>query len=145
MGIWIDHIGIACEVNEVTKRFWELVGFTDSGSDENEEQGVKIDFMKGDVAPQPKDRIATTIGPDTPVGKFISKYGEGIQQLALGTDDIAGLITLLKENNVRMVNEEPTYGANNSLIAFVHPSSTGEFWSKLYKAIMKNQRKYQAS
>ena len=58
MSIWIDHIGIACEVNEVTKRFWELVGFTDSGSDENEEQGVKIDFMKGCLlytSPSPRD------------------------------------------------------------------------------------------
>ena len=125
MGIWIDHIGIACEANEVSKRFWKLLGFTDSGTDENEEQGVKINFMKGDVAPQPKIELLEPLGPDTPVGKFISKYGEGIQQLALGTDDIAGLITLLKENNVRMVNEEPMYGANNSLIAFVHPSSTG--------------------
>lgn len=125
MGIWIDHIGIACEANEVSKRFWELLGFTDSGTYENEEQGVKINFMKGDVAPQPKIELLEPLGPDTPVGKFISKYGEGIQQLALGTDDITGLITLLKENNVRMVNEEPMYGANNALIAFVHPSSTG--------------------
>ena len=125
MSIWIDHIGIACEVNEVTKRLWELVGFTDSGSDENEEQGVKIDFMKGDVAPQPKIELLQPLGPDTPVGKFISKYGEGIQQLALGTDDITGLVTRLKKNKIRMVNDEPMTGANNTLIAFVHPSSTG--------------------
>ena len=80
--------------------------------------------MAACYAPQPKIELLEPLGPDTPVGKFISKYGEGIQQLALGTDDITGLITLLKETNVRMVNEEPMYGANNALIAFVHPSST---------------------
>ena len=63
MSIWIDHIGIACKVNEVTKRFWELVGFTDSGSDENEEQGVKIDFMEGDVAPQPRIELLQPLDP----------------------------------------------------------------------------------
>ena len=51
MGIWIDHIGIACEANEVSKRFWELLGFAESGTDENEEQGVKINFMKGMLHP----------------------------------------------------------------------------------------------
>ena len=75
--------------------------------------------------PQPKIELLQPLGPDTPVGKFISKYGEGIQQLALGTDDITGLITRLKKNKIRMVNDEPMTGANNTLIAFVHPSSTG--------------------
>ena len=70
MGIWIDHIGIACEANEVSKRFWELLGFTDSGTDENEEQGVKINFMKGDVAPQPKIELLEPLGPDTSFFRF---------------------------------------------------------------------------
>lgn len=125
MGIWIDHIGIACVSNETSKKFWELIGFTETGADRNIEQGVNISFMRGDAAPQPKIELLQPMGSDTPVGKFISKYGEGVQQIALGTDNIYDLISLLLEHGIRMVNEQPMTGAGNTLIAFVHPSSTG--------------------
>jgi methylmalonyl-CoA/ethylmalonyl-CoA epimerase len=64
-------------------------------------------------------------GPDTPVGRFLAKRGQGIQQLCFRVGDLHGLLAYLKENGVRLINEEPTKGAGGKLIAFVHPSSTG--------------------
>ena len=125
MSIWIDHIGIACEANEVSKRFWELLGFTDSGTDENEEQGVKINFMKGDVAPQPKIELLEPLGPDTPVGKFIDKKGPGIHHLALEVDDIEQSLAKAKKNGLEPIGEAPRPGADNTLVAFFHPKDTG--------------------
>ena len=125
MKIWFDHIGIACTSNDQSMKFWELLGFSKSGSTINEEQGVKITFMHGDEAHQPKLELLEPTHNNTPIGKFISKKGEGIQQLALGTDDIKSLLEKLKRENIRLINEDPVQGANNTKIAFVHPESTG--------------------
>ena len=125
MKIWFDHIGIACTSNDRSMKFWELLGFSKSGTTINEEQGVKITFMQGDEALQPKLELLEPTNKNTPIGNFISKKGEGIQQLALGTDDIKSLLEKLKRENIRLINEDPVQGANNTKIAFVHPESTG--------------------
>jgi len=123
--IWFDHIGIACESNDVSVKFWSLLGFNITGQEENVQQGVKIRFMEGNDAPQPRLELLEPISEDSPVGRFISKRGAGVQQVALATDDIRRLLDILKSNNVRLINEEPVQGAGGSMISFIHPSSTG--------------------
>ena len=124
-GIWFDHIGIACESNEESEKFWSLLGFHVTGQEENIQQGVNIRFMQGERAPQPRLELLEPISEDTPVGRFISKRGAGVQQVALATDDLTGLLGILKFNNIRLINEEPVEGAGGSMISFIHPSSTG--------------------
>ena len=123
--IWFDHIGIACESNEKSEKFWSLLGFNVAGREENLQQGVKIRFMEGNKAPQPRLELLEPISGDTPVGRFISKRGAGVQQVALGTDDLMGLLSILKSNDIRLINEKPVHGAGGSMISFIHPSSTG--------------------
>ncbi len=123
--IWFDHIGIACESNDESEKFWSLMGFKTTGSEENAKQGVRIRFMKGDEAPQPSLELLEPISHNTPVGRFIANRGPGVQQVALGTDDLPRLLDILKSNNIRLVNEEPMLGAGGSQICFIHPSSTG--------------------
>lgn len=123
--IWFDHIGIACESNEKSEKFWRLLGFNVAGREENLQQGVKIRFMEGNNAPQPRLELLEPISRDTPVGRFISKRGAGVQQVAFGTDDLMGLLSILKSNDIRLINEKPVHGAGGSMISFIHPSSTG--------------------
>ena len=123
--VWFDHIGIACESNEKSEKFWSLLGFNVAGREENLQQGVKIRFMEGNKAPQPRLELLEPISGDTPVGRFISKRGAGVQQVALGTDDLMGLLSILKSNDIRLINEKPVHGAGGSMISFIHPSSTG--------------------
>ncbi|MCS5535942.1 MAG: VOC family protein, partial [Candidatus Poseidoniales archaeon] len=51
--------------------------------------------------------------------------GPGIQQIAFRVDNLESLLSRLKSEGVRLINESPTEGAHGSRIAFVHPSSTG--------------------
>jgi methylmalonyl-CoA/ethylmalonyl-CoA epimerase len=69
--------------------------------------------------------ILEPTGPLTPIGKFLDKRGPGIQQLCLAVDDIEEMIVHLVNNGVRMIDSVPRKGAHNSIIAFVHPKSTG--------------------
>jgi methylmalonyl-CoA/ethylmalonyl-CoA epimerase len=72
-----------------------------------------------------KIELLEPLGSNTPIGGFISKRGEGIQQLAVRVNDIESTIAQLIASGVRMIDEQPVDGVSGSIIAFVHPSSTG--------------------
>ena len=65
------------------------------------------------------------IGPDSPIRRFLTNRGEGIQQLAIRVPEIRGTIERLEELGVRMIDREPVPGADGTMIAFIHPSCTG--------------------
>ena len=120
----IDHIGIASESIEVASDFWELLGFRPADEHVNDEQGVRIKMLEGSES-SCRLELLEPLGPDTPIGRFISKRGIGIQQLAVEVGDIESMISMLMESGVRMIDEQPVRGATGSMIAFVHPSSAG--------------------
>tara|TARA_B100000700_G_scaffold176249_1_gene194685 strand:- start:689 stop:1099 length:411 start_codon:yes stop_codon:yes gene_type:complete len=127
MKIYLDHIGIACENLDEASNFWNLIGLTQGGDELVADQGVTTRFFStSDNSPEaPKVELLEPTGPDTPIGKFLAKRGAGIQQLCFRVEDLDAMIALLIENGIRMIDQEPRKGAHDSLIAFVHPKSTG--------------------
>ena len=126
--ITIDHIGIASTSLDEGSRFWRLIGLTAKGDDDHvEDQGVVTRFFPlGQVDHSETNiEILEPTGPDTPIGKFLEKRGPGIQQLCLAVDDLEAMIAHLIANGINMIDQTPRRGAHNSLIAFVHPKSTG--------------------
>ena len=119
----IDHIGIATSSLDESQQLWSILGFTQGEDQINSEQGVKIRFMNGNTST--RIELLEPLGDDTPVGKFIAKYGPGIQQIAVRVADIEETISVLLSVGVKMVSETPTLGADGHRIAFVHPSSAG--------------------
>ena len=126
--ITIDHVGIAANSLDEGSRFWELIGLMKQGEDDFvEEQGVITRFYPlSSIADDVTNvEILEATGPKTPIGKFLEKRGPGIQQLCLAVDDLEAMIRHLLENEIQMIDTVPKIGAHNSLIAFVHPKSTG--------------------
>ncbi len=126
--ITIDHVGIAALTLDQGSRFWELLGLVSSGDDEVvEDQGVITRFFPlasiNDDATNIEILEATE--ENTPIGRFLAKRGPGIQQLCLAVDDLESMIEHLLENQIMMIDSTPRKGAHDSLIAFVHPKSTG--------------------
>jgi len=126
--ITIDHVGIAALTLDQGSRFWELLGLVSSGDDEVvEDQGVITRFFP--LASINDDttniEILEATGENTPIGRFLAKRGPGIQQLCLAVDDLESMIEHLLENQIMMIDSTPRKGAHDSLIAFVHPRSTG--------------------
>ena len=85
---------------------------------------MKIRFFSPDSG-GPKIELLEPLTPDSPIGKFLDKRGEGVQQIAVKTTDIVSTINQLQSMGIRMINDVPVHGANGTKIAFVHPSSTG--------------------
>ncbi|MGB1524491.1 MAG: VOC family protein [Candidatus Poseidoniaceae archaeon] len=126
--ITIDHVGIAALTLDQGSRFWELLGLVSSGDDEVvEDQGVITRFFP--LASINDDttniEILEATEENTPIGRFLAKRGPGIQQLCLAVDDLESMIEHLLENQIMMIDSTPRKGAHDSLIAFVHPKSTG--------------------
>ena len=127
MSIEIDHIGIA--VNNLDERtpFWVALGLILGEDEELPNDGVIARFLstQSKSGESPRIELLQPTGIDTPIGRFIEKRGEGIQQIAFRVDNIQSTIEILQNNGVEMIDEIPRAGAHGTLIAFVHPKSTG--------------------
>ena len=126
MGIRLDHIGIAVNDLDSGSKFWRILGLTQGEDESNHEQGVDIRFFNTEFGERsPRIELLAPMGEDTPIGRFLSKRGTGVQQIAFRVDDLDALLVRLIGEGIRLINETPTEGAGGSRIAFVHPSSTG--------------------
>ncbi|MEZ7988355.1 MAG: methylmalonyl-CoA epimerase [Candidatus Poseidoniaceae archaeon] len=128
--IHIDHIGIAVDSLEEGSAFWRLLGLAERNEDELvEDQGVTTRFFSTSLATEQDHpaqvELLEPTGPDTPIGKFISKKGKGVQQICFRVGDLSGMITYLLEHDIHMIDTVPRKGAGGKMIAFVHPKSTG--------------------
>jgi len=120
----IDHIGIATNNLDEHTEFWQALGLIQGKDEVNEEQGVRIRFFDS-TENEARIELLEPIGKDTPIGRFISSRGEGIQQIAIRVENIESTIQTLTELGVLMIDREPKIGAGGSKIAFIHPKSTG--------------------
>jgi len=125
MGIRLDHIGIAVDNLDAGSKFWQILGLTQGDDETNHEQGVDIRFFNTESGNPPRIELLAPTGEDTPIGRFLSKRGPGVQQIAFRVDDLDKLLARLIGEGIHLINETPTEGAGGSRIAFVHPSSTG--------------------
>ena len=87
-----------------------------------EEQGVRVAKLD---AGNTHIELLEPISPETPVGRFIAKRGQGLHHICFAVDDINGELDKLKSGQVRLIDEHPKIGAGGAKIAFVHPQSTG--------------------
>ena len=118
----IEHIGIAVKDLEVSNTLFEkLFGATAYKSEVVESEGVTTSFFLN--GPNKIELLAAT-NPDSPIAKFIEKKGEGIHHIAFDVEDIVSEIARLQKEGFVVLNEIPKNGADNKLVAFLHPKST---------------------
>jgi methylmalonyl-CoA epimerase len=118
----IDHIGIAVKsLAEAVKIYENALGLTVTGYDQVDDQGVRIAMLN---IGESRIELLEPTGPESPVGKFMNKRGEGIHHIAVTVDNIESALERLKNAGVRLVDNAPRRGAHETRIAFVHPSST---------------------
>lgn len=118
----IEHIGIAVnDLNTSNLVFEKLFGAAPYKLEEVKSEGVMTSFFN--VGSNKIELLAAT-NPDSPIAKFISKKGEGIHHIAFDVEDIVSEIARLKLEGFVVLNEIPKKGADNKLVAFLHPKST---------------------
>ena len=118
----IEHIGIAVKDLEVSNLVFEkLFGAPAYKFEDVESEGVTTSFFMN--GPNKIELLAAT-NPDSPIAKFLEKKGEGIHHIAFDVEDIVAEIARLKIEGFVVLNEIPKKGADNKIVAFLHPKST---------------------
>ncbi len=119
----IDHIGVAVEdLDAALALYAETLGMPVVHRETVTEQGVEAILL--DVGENHVELLAP-LGPDTPVGKFLTKKGPGLHHVAYQVADIDATLAALKAAGTRLIDETPRIGIRSSRVAFVHPASTG--------------------
>jgi methylmalonyl-CoA/ethylmalonyl-CoA epimerase len=118
----IEHIGIAVTNLESSSIIYEkLFGAPSYKQEEVASEGVKTAFF---ISGPNKIELLEATNSDSPIAKFIAKKGEGIHHIAFEVDNILAEIERLKNEGFIVLNETPKIGADNKLVAFLHPKST---------------------
>ena len=115
--------------------FEKLLGSPSYKTEEVASEGVRTSFFKS--GPN-KIELLEAIEDDSPIAKHIEKRGEGVHHIAFAVNDIRSEIARLKKEGFIILNEEPKKGADNKLVAFLHPKSTNGVLVELCQEIEEN-------
>lgn len=118
----IEHLGIAVkDINQANTLYEQLLGVSPYKQEAVESESVITSFFK---VGESKIELLATTDEEGPIGKFIAKKGEGIHHIAFDVEDIQKELDRLEKEGFRLINKTPKRGADNKLVAFVHPKST---------------------
>jgi len=119
----IEHLGIAVKnIEKSNKLFQLLLGEGPYKEEIVETEKVKTSFFR---VGNNKIELVQSLDDAGVIAKFIDKKGEGVHHVAFDVPDIRSEMKRLSEAGFRLLSHEPSPGADNKLVCFVHPKSTG--------------------
>ena len=115
----VDHVALAVsDLDASIEHYQRVWGLTLSHREVVAEQGVEeAMFRLGDTYLQ----LVAPLSPDTPVGRFIDRRGEGLHHIAYEVEGIEAALASAREHELVLVDQEPRRGSRNTRVAFVHP------------------------
>ena len=134
----LDHLGIAVRsLDEALKFYKDQLGLSVTLRETVAVEKVNVAMLPLGAADinlrDPRIELLEAAQPDSVIGKFIEKHGEGLHHVALRVPDLAATVERLRSSGSRILNE-PREGAGGHLYVFVHPSSTGGVLLELVQA-----------
>src|SRR6476661_7819378 len=117
----INHLGIATNGIDEALKFWsDALGLENVHTEVVEDQKVRVAMLP---IGESRVELLEPTSEDSPISKFLEKRGGGIHHIAVEVDNIEASLSQLKAKGMRLIDEAPRVGAENCLVAFVHPSS----------------------
>jgi methylmalonyl-CoA/ethylmalonyl-CoA epimerase len=115
----IAHLGIAVRDLDAAVAFYrDVLGMPAGARETVGDQGVEVAFVH---AGEPEIELLHPTRPDSPVGRFLDRRGEGLHHVCLEVTDIRAELARLSALGVPLVDREPRIGAGGHLVAFLHP------------------------
>jgi methylmalonyl-CoA/ethylmalonyl-CoA epimerase len=147
----IDHVGIACrDLDQAIGLYRATFGLEVVSLEVNEEQGVREAMLavapgaaaepgRPGAAAEPGRpgyvQLLEPLAPDTPVGKFLARRGEGIHHVGYGVSDIGQALAAIGGTSIRLLDERPRHGSMGASIAFLHPADLGGVLTELVEFV----------
>ncbi len=131
--IRIDHIGIAVrDLADSNELFRKLLGSAPYKTELVESEHVTTSFFQ---IGESKIELLEASDPESPIARFIEKRGEGMHHIAFEVQDIRAEIARLEAEGFIPLNREPKPGADNKLVAFLHPKSSNGVLVELCQSV----------
>jgi len=129
----LDHIGIAVDdVDQALAFYRDALGLEVEAPEDVVSQRVRARFVNvGDA----RLELLESTSPESPIARYLAKYGPGLHHVTLRVEDIAATLAHLRSRGVRLVDAEPRSGAEGALVAFVHPSAAHGVLIELTQAV----------
>jgi methylmalonyl-CoA/ethylmalonyl-CoA epimerase len=130
----IDHVGIACRSLEAAvERYASTFGLAVVSEETNAEQGVREAMLVTDSGGS-YVQLLEPLDEDTPVGRFITRRGEGIHHIGYAVADVTAALAEIGGNGVRLIDSRPRHGSMGASIAFLHPGDLGGVLTELVQS-----------
>src|ERR687895_516762 len=128
----VEHIALAvADLEAAIEHYGSVWGLEVSHRERVEDQGVEEAMLPlGESYLQ----LLGPTGPDTTVGKFVSRRGEGLHHIAYEVEDLERALAVLKEKGVPLIDEVPRRGGRGHMVAFVHPKGNHGLLVELIQA-----------
>ena len=118
----IVHIGVAVRDLEASVRlFTDLYQRGPVHREEVRDQKVLTAMFSSDG---PSLELLQATDHESPIARFIEKWGEGIHHVSFEVDDIETELQRLSSLGFVLIDKPPRPGAGGYLVAFLHPRST---------------------
>ena len=115
----IDHVGIAvADLEAAVEEYRRAFDIEPVHRERVEDQGVEEVLFKVGTS---YIQLLQALGPDTPVGKFLERRGEGVHHVGYRVADINKTMEQLRAAAVPLVDESPRPGSRGTTVAFAHP------------------------
>jgi methylmalonyl-CoA/ethylmalonyl-CoA epimerase len=115
----VDHVGIAVtDLEAAVEEYRRAFGVEPVHRERVEDQGVDEVLFKVGIS---YIQLLAALGPDTPVGKFLERRGEGVHHIGYRVADLDRTLKQLRAAGVPLVDEAPRPGSRGTTVAFAHP------------------------
>jgi methylmalonyl-CoA epimerase len=121
---FLDHVAIAVKNLDSAQKVYEDLGLSFS-KDREIVESQKVTTAFAHIDEHAHIELICPINEEGPVQKFIEKNGEGIHHLCFKVPDVVKKCEEMKSLGYQLIYEKPFNGANNCLVNFIHPKSTG--------------------
>lgn len=128
----VEHIALAvADLEAAIAHYADVWGLEVEHRERVEDQGVEEAMLP--IGESYLQLLGPT-GPDTTVGKFIERRGEGLHHIAYEVDDLEGALEELKQKGVPLIDEKPRLGGRGHMVAFAHPKGNHGLLVELIQA-----------
>lgn len=123
----VSHIGIAvADLEAAMKRFAQLWGREADSVRVVPDQKARVAFFSavgtGAASSGSRVELLSATSPDSSIGRFLARHGEGLHHICLYVDDLDAKLAQLKAAGIKLIDEKPRLGAEDCRMAFIHPS-----------------------
>ncbi len=125
----IHHLGVAVDdLDEAIARYERLFGAELEGRETQDALGVEAASLRVGTG---RVELLASLGPETPVGRFLAKRGPGMHHVAYEVEDLPQELSRLAGEGARLIDGAPRPGLFGMQVAFVHPEAVNGVLSEL--------------